>query len=83
MSYTAKFDGFGIRDAKTGEALIPYNVAKMSFPQWKWLSEVVNGFALDWEGFLLITTENDSIYRIPKEGKYLIRFDDNGEFMKW
>lgn len=83
MSYTAKFDGFSVRDAATGEQLIPYIVAEMSFPDWKWLSVVANGYALDWEGFLWITTENGSIYRIPKEGKYLIRFDSNGEFMKW
>ena len=72
---------FSVHDEKTDELLTPYDVAKRSFPGLEWLCLTVNGFALGWDGFLWLTTENGSIYRIPKEGKYLIRF--NGEFMKW
>ena len=71
MSNTINFDGFSVRDEETNELFTPYDVAKRSFPDWEWLSVVAHGFALDWEGFLWITTKNDSIYRIPKEGNLL------------
>lgn len=74
---------FGVYDEKTDELLTPYDVAKRSYPGCEWLRLTVNGFAIDWDGLLWVTTENDRIYRIPKEGKYLIKFVDSGEFMKW
>lgn len=83
MSYTAKFDGFTIYDAEGRRHLSPREVAEISFPEIKSLLLAANGFALDWDGCLWITTETDSIYRIPKEGEYLIRFDSGGQYMRW
>ena len=81
MSNTVNFDGFSVHDEKADELLTPYDVAKRSFPDWEWLTEVVNGFALGWDGRLWITMINDCIHQVPKDGKYRVRFDSDG--MRW
>lgn len=81
MKNAVNFDGFSIHDEKTDELLTPFDVAKRSFPDWEWLALTVNGFALGWDGLLWITTRNNSIYQVPKDGKYQIRFNSDG--MRW
>lgn len=77
-----EFDGFDVYDAKTGKRMSPSDIAEREIPEDRRLSQIVDGFCLTWEGFLVLTQEDGRIVYVPRLGKYLVQI--NGEkYIRW
>jgi len=77
-----EWDGFDVYDAETGERMCPSEVAEREIPQDPRISQIVDGFCITWEGFLMLTQEDGRIVYVPRLGRYLIQI--NGEkYVRW
>lgn len=77
-----EWDGFDVYSAKTGERMSPSELAEREFPQDPRLSQIVDGFCLTWEGFLVLTQEDGRIVYVPRLGRYLIQIN-GGKYVRW
>lgn len=75
-----EFDGFDVYDAETGDNLDPSTVAEREYGII--VSQLADGFCLDWDGALWITLETGAMNSIPKEGRYLVQIN-GGKYMRW